>query len=46
MTGLHYACKNKNLELIKILIENKSDLDARDFVNRTPLFYALLTEDL
>ena len=46
MTALHYACKKQNIELIKLLIEEKSDVESKDNVGRTPLFYALLTENM
>ena len=46
MTALHYACKRENSELIKLLIEYNADLEAKDSVGRTPLFYSLLTENM
>ena len=46
MTALHYACKKSYIELIKFLVDSKADLEAKDSVGRTPLFYALLTEDM
>ena len=38
-TPLHYLCKHSeiNLEIIKFLIENGSDVNATDYLNLTPL---------
>jgi hypothetical protein len=46
-TGLHHACLNGNLTLVKLLINCKSDIEAEDFVlflikfGKKPLYFAL-----
>ncbi|CAD8152793.1 unnamed protein product [Paramecium octaurelia] len=39
-TPLHHAVSNNSIEVIKILVENGADLDARDMMGRTPLHIA------
>lgn len=41
MTALHWACKRNLTELIPILLNNRSDASQHDFLQRTPLYYAL-----
>lgn len=45
MTALHHACKKGYLDITKMLIERGADVDAVDSMNRSPLFYALITEN-
>ena len=45
MTGLHHACKRGLVNMVRILLENNSDIEAKDSVGRTPLFYGLLNEN-
>ncbi|CDW76885.1 ankyrin repeat-containing protein [Stylonychia lemnae] len=40
--GLHFAAKRNNPEMIKLLLFNKSDVNAKDINGRTPLFYACM----
>ncbi len=40
-TPLHYACGNKNgFNMVKLLIEEYPDINAKDGYNETPLHYA------
>jgi ankyrin repeat protein len=32
MTGLHWACKRGHSDLVKLLLENGADIDAKDMV--------------
>ncbi len=41
MTALHWASKRNHLEIMKILLKKKSNVDAEDIWGRTPLFYAI-----
>ncbi|EAR96268.3 CRAL/TRIO domain protein (macronuclear) [Tetrahymena thermophila SB210] len=45
MTALHHACKKGNLFLAKYLISKGAEIDAQDSMKRTPLYYALITEN-
>ena len=39
-TSLHYACcKNRNLEMVKYLVEQGADVNAKGHDNNTPLHY-------
>lgn len=40
MTGLHWAAKRGFANLVKILIQYNADVDAKDIVDRTPLYIA------
>jgi ankyrin repeat protein len=42
-TALHIACREKNFEIVKILIENGADVDAADNEGWTPLMRASLS---
>ena len=39
-TGLHIVAKTNNREMLKILMNNKSFVNATDLLNRTPLLLA------
>lgn len=39
-TLLHFASKHQQLEIIDLLCSKGSDVNAKDELNRTPLFYA------
>ena len=39
-TGLHIVAKTNNREMLKILMSNKSFINATDLLNRTPLLLA------
>ena len=41
LTGLHWAVKRSNLEVVKVLIETGFDVDLYDKLNKTPLYYSL-----
>jgi ankyrin repeat protein len=36
-TCLHYAVRNKNMELIKVLLDADANMYIRDYKHRTPL---------
>ena len=40
-TGLHIAAQKDNLELVKLLLANKADINAVDSKHRTPMDRAL-----
>lgn len=42
MTPLHWASKRGHLKLIQLLIENHSDIDAEDLVNKIKLLTVIL----
>lgn len=46
MTGLHHACKRGFMSIAKVLLENGSYIEAKDSMGRTPLFYALVSENI
>lgn len=39
-TGLHWAVKRGNLEMMKLLLDKKSNPDSQDQAKRTPLHFA------
>lgn len=39
-TALHYAAKQGNTEIVKILLEKGAEIEAKDFISRTPNFLA------
>lgn len=41
MTPLHWACKRGNINIVSLLIQYKSDLDAYDLQGRTALWFAI-----
>jgi len=43
MTGLHWAAKRGHMETCKILLNNKSHVNAFDIMGRTPLDFALIS---
>jgi serine/threonine-protein phosphatase 6 regulatory ankyrin repeat subunit B len=45
-TGLHYAVGNKNFEMVKLLVENKFNLNLADRNGVTPLIAAEKTENV
>jgi len=40
-TSLIRAVRNKNLEMVKVLLKNKADVNAVNFIGMTPLMYAV-----
>lgn len=45
-TPLHCAAKNKQGEVVKLLIRYKADVNAQDKTGKTPIFYAIENADL
>ncbi|XP_066245862.1 BRCA1-associated RING domain protein 1-like [Euwallacea similis] len=45
-TSLHLACKRKNLEQVRELVECPDDINARDYAGWAPLHEAIYTENL
>eukprot|EP00347_Sterkiella_histriomuscorum_P016095 403354513 len=43
---LHFAAKRDNIELIKLLIHYKADVNCRDLNGRTPLFFAAIMNNV
>jgi ankyrin repeat protein len=46
MTPLHIACKKGRQEMVSLLLKNQAEVNARDKVGKTPLFYALHTASI
>ncbi len=46
LSPLHIASYRKNLEVVRFLTENKGDINAKDALGRTPLFFSLGDESL
>lgn len=46
MTPAHIACQNADLEMLKLLHSHQCNLNATDFLVRTPLFYSLRSLDV
>jgi len=44
-TALHIACREKNFEIVKILVENEADVNATDNEGWTPLMRGALAGD-
>ena len=42
--GLHFACKKGNLKIVKILLENGSNINHQDEIGQTPLYFATYFE--
>lgn len=43
LTGLHYAVlnsSNKQVEIVRTILENRGNVNARDITGKTPLYYA------
>ena len=40
MTCMHHAAKLNNINLIKLFLKHKADINAKDMFERTPLYYA------
>src|SRR4051794_609860 len=40
-TPMHYAADNRELEIVKLLVENGAELNALDATKWTPLHYAI-----
>lgn len=40
MTALHWACKKGHMACVKLILPCDPDLDAEDFIGRTPLYHA------
>ena len=45
MAPLHYACKNKNIKIMNLLIDLGSDINIQDKKGYTPLHYAVINND-
>lgn len=45
-TGLHVACRKGNLNIVKLLLRNKSDVNARDLGGNSALFISLLKQEI
>lgn len=43
---MHYAVKYENLELIKFLVKNLCQINAKDLFGYTPLHYAVLVNNI
>ncbi len=39
-TALHYAAKQGNTAIVKHLLENGANIEAVDFIDRTPIYLA------
>lgn len=40
-----YACENGNLDIVKLLVENGAEINAKDSTDWTPLFHAVSYEN-
>ena len=45
MAPIHYACKNKNVKLMNLLIDLGADINIKDRKGNTPLHYAVANND-
>ena len=45
MAPIHYACKNGNIRLMKILLDLGADINSQDIKGNTPLHYAVINND-
>ena len=45
-TGLHVACKKGYLNIVKLLLKNKSDVNAQDLGGRSALFISLSRQEV
>jgi ankyrin repeat protein len=45
-TALHVACKRSSLDIVKLLLKNKADVNALDSAGRSPLFIGLQKQDV
>lgn len=41
MTGVHWACKKDNMQIMKILEQYNPKLDCLDIIGRSPLYFAV-----
>lgn len=41
MTGLHWAAKRGHLDIVRILLQHGADVDSKDIIGRTPLYFAI-----
>lgn len=39
-TGMHWACRRKYIDILKLLYKSGVYVDTRDYAGRTPLFIA------
>lgn len=46
MTALHWACIKRNTSLIQLQISCKVNVNAKDLVDRTPIYFAATNQDL
>ena len=42
MTALHWACYKGNLFIVQRLLDNGCDIEAKDILGRTPIYFAVL----
>ncbi|EAS03144.2 ankyrin domain protein (macronuclear) [Tetrahymena thermophila SB210] len=45
MTALHWACKRGHCQVARMLIQQGADVDAKDLIGRTPLYFAISIQD-
>lgn len=45
MTALHWACKRNQYEITFHLINHGADIDYQDIIGRTPLYFAIMSEN-
>ncbi|KAL4493423.1 hypothetical protein ABPG72_007431 [Tetrahymena utriculariae] len=45
MTALHWACKRGHCQVAGMLIQQGADVDAKDLIGRTPLYFAISIQD-
>ncbi|KAL4477297.1 hypothetical protein ABPG73_003423 [Tetrahymena malaccensis] len=45
MTALHWACKRGHCQVAGMLIKQGADVDAKDLIGRTPLYFAISIQD-
>ena len=45
MAPIHYACKNKNIKLMNLLIDLGANINSQDKKGYTPLHYAVINND-
>ena len=46
MTALHWAAKRGFPEIVRVLINYHSDVNARDIIGRTPLYYSVESQNI
>ena len=46
MTSLHWACKRNHTEIINNLLSMNPNIDCKDVLGRTPLYFAYCNENI